>query len=186
MATGTATATAKRTRNENRGEYPHNWARISYRVKRVHRFRCERCGHPHVPAQPKNGILDLWNNDFGLEQLAMFPSEWVTGRGRRSVGMARPAYERDTLCDSLCEHDPPFTNLLHKGKPRVLTVHHLDGDKSNCALWNLAALCQVCHLEVQAKVAWEQTYFLPHSPWMTWHIKRYRRWCHKRGITPVH
>ena len=28
----------------------------------------------------------------------------------------------------------------------MLTVHHLDGNKWNCELWNLAALCQRCHL----------------------------------------
>ncbi|GAH88897.1 unnamed protein product, partial [marine sediment metagenome] len=28
----------------------------------------------------------------------------------------------------------------------MLTVHHLDGNKANCEDWNLAALCQRCHL----------------------------------------
>lgn len=34
---------------------------------------------------------------------------------------------------------------------RILTVHHLDGDKSNVSDDNLVALCQVCHLHVQAR-----------------------------------
>ena len=38
----------------------------------------------------------------------------------------------------------------------VLTVHHLDGDKSNNADWNLAALCQRCHLHIQSKVKMDQ------------------------------
>ena len=33
----------------------------------------------------------------------------------------------------------------------TLTVHHLDGDPSNCADDNLVALCQRCHLHVQAR-----------------------------------
>lgn len=33
-----------------------------------------------------------------------------------------------------------------------LTVHHFDGNKSNCERWNLMALCQRCHLSVQARV----------------------------------
>ena len=33
-----------------------------------------------------------------------------------------------------------------------LTVHHFDGNKSNCDEWNLMALCQRCHLSVQARV----------------------------------
>jgi hypothetical protein len=32
-----------------------------------------------------------------------------------------------------------------------LTVHHLDRDKSNCADDNLVALCQRCHLHIQAR-----------------------------------
>ena len=46
-------------------------------------------------------------------------------------------------CDQHCQHK-------RDGKQRVLTVHHLDGDKNNSEWWNLAALCQVCHLHVQA------------------------------------
>ena len=32
----------------------------------------------------------------------------------------------------------------------TLTVHHLDGDKANCSWRNLVALCQRCHLRIQA------------------------------------
>jgi len=35
---------------------------------------------------------------------------------------------------------------------RCLTVHHFDGDKANNERWNLMALCQACHLSVQARV----------------------------------
>lgn len=41
-------------------------------------------------------------------------------------------------------HDPPSGHTL--------TVHHFDGNKSNCERWNLMALCQRCHLSVQARV----------------------------------
>jgi len=33
----------------------------------------------------------------------------------------------------------------------LLTVHHLNGNKANCADWNLVALCQRCHLRFQNK-----------------------------------
>ena len=52
----------------------------------------------------------------------------------------------------------------------VLTVHHLDGDKSNCAEWNLAALCQRCHLKIQARVEMRQGYMFEHSDWMKPHV----------------
>ena len=46
-----------------------------------------------------------------------------------------------------CEH----CNHPHDPKSgHTLTVHHLDGDKSNCAPENLVALCQRCHLTLQA------------------------------------
>jgi len=44
-------------------------------------------------------------------------------------------------------------NCGHKHSPptgHTLTVHHLDGNKSNCDYTNLVALCQRCHLHVQA------------------------------------
>lgn len=47
----------------------------------------------------------------------------------------------------------------------VLTVHHLDGDKCNCAWWNCLALCQRCHLTIQGRVIPDITYFLEHSAW---------------------
>lgn len=41
------------------------------------------------------------------------------------------------------EHDPEHGYTL--------TVHHLDGDKANVDGTNLVALCQRCHLHVQAR-----------------------------------
>jgi 5-methylcytosine-specific restriction endonuclease McrA len=40
-------------------------------------------------------------------------------------------------------HDP--------GAGHCLTVHHLDGNPANCSRKNLVALCQVCHLHIQAR-----------------------------------
>lgn len=48
----------------------------------------------------------------------------------------------------------------------VLTVHHFDGDKANCAWWNLLALCQRCHLRFQARVNPHQPYMFEHSAWL--------------------
>ena len=47
----------------------------------------------------------------------------------------------------------------------VLTVHHMDGDKSNCRWWNLLALCQRCHLRFQATVDPNQPFIFEHSDW---------------------
>jgi len=48
---------------------------------------------------------------------------------------------------------------------KILTTHHFDGDKANDEWWNLMALCQVCHLKVQARVDPETPWFLEHSAW---------------------
>ena len=59
----------------------------------------------------------------------------------------------------------------------VLTVHHLDGNKWNLELWNLAALCQRCHLRIQHRVDWyRHTLDHVHSLWMARHIKNYNVW----------
>ena len=58
----------------------------------------------------------------------------------------------------------------------VLTVHHLDGNKSNCADWNLAALCQRCHLKIQGRVKMHQLFMtdiIPVSEWFKPHLEGY-------------
>lgn len=94
-------------------------------------------------------------------------------------------------CDERCTHEGPFRfkppgddeewQYLHSGefpwtgeerdcldieaKWRVLTVHHLDGDKANDAWSNTLALCQRCHLQVQTTVDPRIPWFLEHSDW---------------------
>lgn len=46
----------------------------------------------------------------------------------------------------------------------VLTVHHIDGDKANCHWWNLAALCQRCHLKFHHMFI-EIPWMFEHSEW---------------------
>ena len=63
--------------------------------------------------------------------------------------------------------------VSHGPPPRVLTVHHLDGDKSNCADWNLAALCQRCHLKIQGRVKMQQLFMLDILPVSGWFKPHY-------------
>lgn len=55
----------------------------------------------------------------------------------------------------------------------MLTVHHLDLDPSNCRWWNIPALCQRCHLEIQAKVVMEQLYMFEHTGWFQPYVAGY-------------
>jgi|WetSurMetagenome_2_1015567.scaffolds.fasta_scaffold295832_2 hypothetical protein len=55
----------------------------------------------------------------------------------------------------------------------ILTVHHLDMNPSHCEWWNLVALCQQCHLSIQARVVMERTWLLDHSPWFVPYVAGY-------------
>jgi hypothetical protein len=103
-------------------------------------------------------------------------------------------------CDAQCTHKGPIrmdgivieaTNLtaaelladdgeaeacLVEAQWRILTVHHLDGNKLNCRWWNLCALCQRCHLSVQGRVKMERPYFLEHSEWFKPYVAGYYAW----------
>ena len=51
---------------------------------------------------------------------------------------------------------------------RILTVHHLQHGhdaKRDLRWWNLAALCQRCHLTIQGRVQMERVWPWPHTDW---------------------
>lgn len=48
----------------------------------------------------------------------------------------------------------------------TLTVHHLNGNKSDCRWHNLLALCQRCHLNIQRRVNPDRPWIMTeHSDW---------------------
>jgi len=63
----------------------------------------------------------------------------------------------------------------------TLTVHHLDHDKGNEAKWNLAALCQRCHLRFECKslaqvltAALQPAMFFESEVWLKWRVAYFR------------
>jgi hypothetical protein len=84
-----------------------------------------------------------------------------------------------TLAGWKCER----CNHSHGPTPWVLTVHHLiEEDKWNLNDWNLAALCQRCHLQIQNRVNFMQDWPFDHSPWMARHVEGYNEWARARGL----
>jgi hypothetical protein len=74
---------------------------------------------------------------------------------------------------------PPFARTAQvQARWRILTVHHLDGNKANCRWWNLAALCQRCHLTIQGRVRMERVYPWPHSDWFKPYVAGYYAWAY--------
>ena len=63
-----------------------------------------------------------------------------------------------------------------------LTVHHLDKVKWNLQHWNLAALCQRCHLKIEHRVNFFQVWAFEHSPWMARHVADYNEYALPRGL----
>lgn len=141
--------------------------------------RCERCHHPYIP---KGDALRL-----GVERSGMHDGVWTPwsacnehckhkgplryehpGEGWREVNDT-PSTAGQWIVGDGGEGD----GLDVEAAWRILTVHHLDGDKANLAWWNLAALCQRCHLEIQAKVVMERVYPHEHSPWFQVHAAGY-------------
>lgn len=97
-----------------------------------------------------------------------YPDEWPETAERIKD-------ENDWMCERCGHpHDPDAG--------RTLTVHHLDEDKSNLNDWNLAALCQKCHLSIQNKVDWyRDTLTGIHTEWMAGHVREYNEWAKKNG-----
>jgi len=58
----------------------------------------------------------------------------------------------------------------------ILTVHHLDGDPSNCRWWNIPALCQRCHLSIQGRVKMHQPFIFEHSAWFKPYVAGFYAW----------
>jgi 5-methylcytosine-specific restriction endonuclease McrA len=103
---------------------------------------------------------------------ARFRGEYVADRkdvhnrvraeaGNRCIRCGHP--EGDTFatrmpCDDRCTHPAD-------GKMRILTVHHLTGEKSDNRWWNLLALCQSCHLTIQGRVIPERPWLFEHTAW---------------------
>lgn len=88
-----------------------------------------------------------------------YPPEWPV--------IAKQVKDEAGWCCVRCEH-PHDSATGH-----TLTVHHLDNDKSNCQWWNLAALCQKCHLRIQGKVIMQRQWYLPHSEWFRPYVAGY-------------
>jgi len=59
----------------------------------------------------------------------------------------------------------------------VLTVHHLVPEKSLCEDWNLAALCQRCHLKMQHIDMFQGLLdFYEFSDWFKPHLEGFLNW----------
>lgn len=119
-------------------------------VREMAGHRCLRCGHPYRVGEVGGG--GEWSSCDGGCHHAGPVRIWFETPGIEWQHFPDPGgfdAERDRI----------------ESQWRILTVHHLDSDKGNCRWWNLAALCQRCHLRMQRTVVMGRVYNYEHSEW---------------------
>lgn len=141
--------------------YPLAWHKgepsIKALVRELVAHRCVRCQHPYRGGQHGNG-------------------QWSPCDDRCKHGGPLRVFYDDSVRPVLIEElsagfvaADTIPIYAPEGRIdaewRVLTVHHLTGQKADCRWWNLAALCQRCHLQIQGRVRMEQVYPHEHSEW---------------------
>lgn len=124
--------------------------RLKVRAEAGH--RCIRCGHPFESGKHGRGEWSPCDEHCShggpIRTRLPFESEWLVIEVPKTTAGALAVISNST-----------------EAQWRVLTVHHLDGDKANDAWWNTLALCQRCHLQVQTTVDPRIPWFLEHSEW---------------------
>lgn len=120
--------------------------------------RCLRCKHPYIVDGGHYGPRGEWSPcDELCEHVG--PIRWQpidrAGLGDKCGWNIDP--------DALVL--PDLARWQVEAQWRILTVHHLTGEKADCRWWNLVPLCQRDHLEIQGRVRMEQVYPHEHSDW---------------------
>ncbi len=115
-------------RPENRARYPKDWPAISARIRQRAGNRCEECGVENHKLGGRSPDGRFWLAE-------------PTGESSRGIMWPRPGDW------SWCSGWPERLRIIKI----ILTVAHLDHQPENCADDNLKALCQRCHLRLDAK-----------------------------------
>lgn len=128
-----------------------------------------------------------------------YPSEWPEiakavkdAAGWRCLRCRHPheTPSNPADCDDECNliFHPETWQLIPYRRQRILTVHHLDGRKMNMAHWNLAALCQVCHLFIQGVTQHRMDIFYEREDFMkveVWLLPFALGWAKDMGIATL-
>jgi hypothetical protein len=121
--------------------------------------RCIRCGHPYVAG---TGSLSPCDD------------------GCRHGGEVRCSLDGplQLSVEAWAEHRAGCA-AEHVAVWRILTVHHLrtgQDAKRDLRWWNLAVLCQRCHLAVQRRVVMDRVWPWEHTAWMRPHAAAWYAW----------
>jgi hypothetical protein len=138
------------------GEYPADWKEISDRVWADAGHRCVRCLHPYKKGEHGKGEWTPCDEQclHGGPVARKYPDGFIGKEFSPPTAGIEVTLSREDKETYHCV-----------ARWRIATVHHLDGNKTNCVWWNLLPLCQRCHLKVQSRVNPQQPYMLEHSDW---------------------
>lgn len=145
--------------------YPMAWAHsgcplaaiaLKDLVRHLAGDRCVRCQHPYTKGAGEWSPCDERCTHGGPKR---YSNRDLPGR------YYVPGHSDGYVAWEVCE-----------ARWRILTVHHLDGVKVNCCWWNLAALCQRCHLQIQGRVRMERTWPWEHSEWFKPYAAGFYAW----------
>jgi len=144
-------------------DYPPNWKEISLQVREAAGQRCQWCGVPNgqaiyrVPRAEKTRLRILCTEEF-----RQYNVDWR---------YAPPTVFMPGSCNVERTNEMKAKRLRLHGFTRIiLTVAHLDRDRTNNALENLAALCQRCHLNHD-----RQAQHIPHRKYGRNHDREHQK-----------
>lgn len=138
--------------------YPPIWhEHLKHEVRAHADHRCVRCGHPYYKGAGEWSRCDERCDHPGPLRIWIEYCDGWADQPREDISVRTyvPSHERV------------------EARWRILTVHHLDGVKANCHWWNLAALCQRCHLTIQGKVQMARVWPWEHSEWFRPYVAAY-------------
>ncbi len=148
-----------------RDGYPPEWhTTIKHAVREQAGDRCVRCLHPYAKGAGQWSQCDDRCTHDGPLRL----------RYATEIGPSFPVLSAGFTARDVVAIYAPHATV--EAAWRILTVHHLDGDKGNCRWWNLVALDQRCHLEIQGKVRMDRRWLREHSPWFRPYVAGYYAW----------
>lgn len=144
--------------------YPFAWRRGEPRIPDLVRelggHRCARCLHPYRTKQsrPEWSLCDERCRHVGPLRII------GAGDNPNLIHVERPDITSEQARTAAAGILLPYNPRI-EAQWRVLTVHHLTGEKADCRWWNIPPLCQRCHLYIQGRVKMEQVYPFEHSAW---------------------
>lgn len=167
--------------------YPREWHMvpelgygIKHMVRAEARDRCVRCLHPYPAGSGEWSQCDTLCRHFDDRRATLADGRRVelglsTPDGRAIYDVRYRVGKPAFLVEVPGPMTPPGAGEIDRieARWRILTVHHLDIVKANCRWWNLAALCQRCHLQIQGKVQMARVWPWEHSDWFKPYVAGY-------------